>query len=334
CQLDVGHALGSLRYAAALLGWRLGLVESPDDILGTQRKTDFIGVEPEEFDLFLEADLGQGIRGIPALEYHDWSGSANRIDSSPMYSWPIIEQVSQSTRRQSPLPSLRNTEVQDSPFCMEPEAVKTILGRRSAQKFDASYTMSQDVFFSMLHKLIPENTLPWDIWGFEHRVHPVFLFIESQEWRQAFISFREDRPYKRTISEVSFSGKKLARLFFWPKPDCRKAAKTLCCHQSIASESCFSLGMLAEFTILKSNPWRYRQLHWESGLMGQILYLEAEAAGLRGTGIGCFFDDTFHEFLGVSNHELQSVYHFTVGKPLLDSRITTLPPYSSLHSGE
>ncbi|KXW57755.1 nitroreductase family protein [Ferrovum myxofaciens] len=334
CQLDVGHALGSLRYAAALLGWRLGLVESPDDILGTQRKTDFIGVEPEEFDLFLEADLGQGIRGIPALEYHDWSGSANRIDSSPMYSWPIIEQVSQSTRRQSPLPSLRNTEVQDSPFCMEPEAVKTILGRRSAQKFDASYTMSQDVFFSMLHKLIPENTLPWDIWGFEHRVHPVFFIHRITGMAPGIYILPRGPSIQKNHFRSEFLWEKIGPLILLAKTDCRKAAKTLCCHQSIASESCFSLGMLAEFTILKSNPWRYRQLHWESGLMGQILYLEAEAAGLRGTGIGCFFDDTFHEFLGVSNHELQSVYHFTVGKPLLDSRITILPPYSSLHSGE
>lgn len=88
--------------------------------------------------------------------------------------------------------------------------------------------------------------------------------------------------------------------------------------------------MLADFPVIDADPWRYRQLHWESGMIGQILYLEAEAAGLRGTGIGCFFDDTFHELLGISSHEFQSLYHFTVGKPLIDPRITTLPPYPSL----
>ena len=35
----------------------------------------------------------------------------------------------------------------------------------------------------------------------------------------------------------------------------------------------------------------YRRLFWECGLIGQVLYLEAEAAGVRGTGIGCFYDD-------------------------------------------
>ena len=86
--------------------------------------------------------------------------------------------------------------------------------------------------------------------------------------------------------------------------------------------------MLAEFdTPVRSEPWRYRQLHWEAGLLGQVLYLEAEAAGLRGTGIGCFFDDVCHELLGLQGTAFQSLYHFTVGFPLVDERIASLPPY-------
>jgi hypothetical protein len=59
-----------------------------------------------------------------------------------------------------------------------------------------------------------------------------------------------------------------------------------------------------------------------------VLYLEAEAAGLRGTGIGCFFDDSTHELLGLSDRRFQSIYHFTVGAPLTDTRIQNLPPYA------
>jgi hypothetical protein len=88
------------------------------------------------------------------------------------------------------------------------------------------------------------------------------------------------------------------------------------------------LSMIAEFEPhVRSNPWRYRQLHWEAGLLGQVLYLEAEAAGLRGTGIGCYFDDTLHELLGVRGQQFQALYHFTVGKPLVDSRIASTPGY-------
>ena len=58
-----------------------------------------------------------------------------------------------------------------------------------------------------------------------------------------------------------------------------------------------------------------------------MLYLEAEAAGVRGTGIGCFFDDAVHEILGVQDHSLQSLYHFTVGMPVDDARVQTRPGY-------
>lgn len=38
-------------------------------------------------------------------------------------------------------------------------------------------------------------------------------------------------------------------------------------------------------------PWMYPWLFWETGVLGQILYLEAHAVGISATGIGCFFDD-------------------------------------------
>ena len=63
-------------------------------------------------------------------------------------------------------------------------------------------------------------------------------------------------------------------------------------------------------------------------MIGPVLYLEAEAAGVRATGIGCFFDDPVHQMLGLfPNTIFQSLYHFTVGGPVEDGRLTTLPPY-------
>ena len=64
------------------------------------------------------------------------------------------------------------------------------------------------------------------------------------------------------------------------------------------------------------------------GQVGQSLYLEAEVAGLRGTGIGCFFDDPVHEMLGLADDAYQSLYHFTLGHPVEDTRLLTLPPYA------
>lgn len=63
--------------------------------------------------------------------------------------------------------------------------------------------------------------------------------------------------------------------------------------QEIASDGCFSLGMVARFesTLREKNVWMYPRLFWETGVLGQVLYLEAHATGISATGIGCFFDD-------------------------------------------
>ncbi len=108
-------------------------------------------------------------------------------------------------------------------------------------------------------------------------------------------------------------------------------ARILSCHQDIAADSAFSLGMIAQVKgALAEGPWAYRHLFWEAGALGQVLYLESEAWGFRGTGIGCYFDDEVHRYLGLRDETFQSLYHFTVGSPLDDPRLTTLPPYGHL----
>jgi hypothetical protein len=89
--------------------------------------------------------------------------------------------------------------------------------------------------------------------------------------------------------------------------------------------------MISEFSAnIGQEPFRYRLLHWEAGMIGQVLYLTSEAYGIRGTGMGCFFDDTIHGLLGLRDRSLQDLYHFGVGKPKEDKRIATLSPYDHL----
>jgi len=88
--------------------------------------------------------------------------------------------------------------------------------------------------------------------------------------------------------------------------------------------------MFVEFDQALSDhgPHYYRRLFWETGIIGQTLYLESEAADVRATGIGCFFDDPVHAAFGIDGKVLQSLYHFTIGGPVEDTRLTTKPPYS------
>ena len=94
--------------------------------------------------------------------------------------------------------------------------------------------------------------------------------------------------------------------------------------------------MIAEFEpiLRRRGPWFYRRLFWETGMVGQVLYLEAEAASLRATGIGCFFDDPVHQVFGFPDATFQSLYHFTAGGPVQDPRLTTLPPYGTHVHGQ
>jgi hypothetical protein len=133
-----------------------------------------------------------------------------------------------------------------------------------------------------------------------------------------------------------------------------RLARTLHCNQDIASQACFALGMVADLDeVIERGPGGYRALHREAGLLGQVLYLEAELRGLRGTGIGCFFDDVLYELLNrketqvsgglsggrpagprlkLQDTRFQTLYHFAVGKPIDDPRIetTTYHPGSSM----
>ena len=124
-------------------------------------------------------------------------------------------------------------------------------------------------------------------------------------------------------------------LYLLERGNARQLATQVSCRQDIAGEGAFSLGMLAEYEaqLVEHGPSFYRRLFWEAGAIGQVLYLEAEAAGVRATGIGCFFDDPVHDVFGFRDLAFQSLYHFTVGGPVDDPRLTTLPPYGARAGG-
>ncbi|MEP9366587.1 nitroreductase [Xanthobacter sp. VNH20] len=350
CQLDIGHALGALRYAAGALGWSARVLEGRDAatlsaVMGLDRASDFSGAEQEDADVLVAIEPGPWPSGFDADAFSDrplvggdWAGHASVLDPRPLYRWPIIAEASRATRATAmrpvpaalpPLPHL--TGPGDAP------AAEILLGRRSAQRFDSRFEMPRAVFFRMLDAVMPRAVAPWDLWQRAPALHPV-LFVHRVEGlvpglyalprseaagRALRAALRADFVWEPV--EGAPAHLPLVRLVH---SDCRGVARTVSCHQAIASDGCFAMSMLAEFEgAVRTDPSQYRQLHWEAGLLGHVLYLEAEVAGLRGTGIGCFFDDALHELLGLTTLEFQTLYHFTVGRPLTDDRIATLPAY-------
>jgi hypothetical protein len=213
--------------------------------------------------------------------------------------------------------------------------------RRSAQHFDGRTAITARSLYRMLDTTLPRAIVPWCSLPWSPRVHLVLFVHRVTGLRPGLYVFARDAGkielLRDCIDREEFQWQKVPdcpdhlSLYSLVFANCQNTAATLCCHQAIAGDSAFSLGMLADFDgVLQTGAWQYRRLFWETGMLGQVLYLEAEAAGVSGTGIGCYFDDPFHELLGIRNTRLQSLYHFTVGGALVDERLATIPPYSHL----
>ena len=204
---------------------------------------------------------------------------------------------------------------------------------------DAETHISRDVFYRILQKTMalpgsmPFNTLPW-----RPRLH-LAIFVHRVDDLAAGLYFLLRDPEQRTAMETA-----LTQTFEWRRPlgcpqhldlfclvegDVRNEARQISCGQEIASDGCFSLGMIAAYeeSLKQYGPRFYPRLFWEAGVIGQVLYLEAEAARIRSTGIGCYFDDPMHDILGLKDQGYQDLYHFTLGGPIEDTRLTTLPSY-------
>ena len=353
CQHDTGHALGALRYAAATLGWSVELQAEWSDadiagLLGLDRSDDFKKLEHESPDILCRINNHDGGQRLAitallaAAQSGAWFGKADSLRAYHIYQWPIIDEVAlAATKPQTQEPAWQATRQPLITSSCAKTATASIRQRRSAQQFDGKMSpLPLTCFYRMLAAVLPE-TAAFELWPWPPKIH-LFIFVHRvaglAPGLYALPRNPAVLPSLQAATLTDFDWQPVSDdlpLYHLDTGDCRVIAKTLSCHQPIASDSAFSLGMVAEFGAnLEAAPWLYRRLFWECGLIGQTLYLEAEAAGVRGTGIGCYFDDSVHELLGFKDNQFQSLYHFTVGKPLEDARLETVPAYGQLNGSD
>ena len=108
--------------------------------------------------------------------------------------------------------------------------------------------------------------------------------------------------------------------------DVRVAAAGLSLSQQLAGNSCVTFSMIADLRRAARDHGNrgYRYAHFEAGVIGQRLYLAAEALGFQSTGIGAFYDDQVHQYLGIEPEQGQVVYHFACGFAVTDPRLSTI----------
>ena len=355
CQHDVGHAIGSLAMAAAALGWRVRLLPTFTDtelarLLGIDAQQ---GVEAEHADCLLAVYPGGQVAAEDPtstgtrrwMENATWLGTPNQL-SAEHHEWSIIEEVATATVRDraQEQPRWGGTDMDTPPVRedLEEARLRSIIHqRRSAVDMDGKSQLSRADFIAALMRLLPAAAIPFssldwppaiDLVLFVHRVDglPAGLYLLLRDaGRRAELGEAMDPEFEWARPQDCPPHLPLYRL---KSGDCRQWAQGTSCGQAIAADGAFAVAMLARFhaTLKDSGPHFYRRLHWECGLIGQVLYLEAETMGVRATGIGCFFDDETHTMLGLKGDDYQDLYHFTVGGAIDDVRLQTLPPYAHL----
>lgn len=367
CQHDVGHALAALRFSAAMLGWRLtALPDVPDErlagLLGLDRSAEFVAGEPEHPDLLMVVDTAPLDEGgepcatcapthvpareaLAALQRAEWSGRANRL-SAEHVPWAVIDEVIRASCRDEATTSLASSRPSPTaPTPLDtaddvPLARPVVRQRRSAVSMDGRTGLTSEGFFEMMARLVPATcAVPWDGLSWPTAIH-LGLFVHRVAGLAPGLYVLVREPGR----EAALRGA-MHQDFVWQTPescpaelplrllaerDLRAQSAGVSCGQDIAADGAFSLGMLADFeaTLPAHGASAYRNLFWEAGAIGQTLYLEAQAAGIAATGIGCFFDDPVHALFGLSGRSWQSLYHFTVGGPVDDTRLASEGAYA------
>ncbi len=363
CQHDLGHAVAAVTVAARMHGWRSALLPgwSHADIAsltGSDRDDDFLEAEREEPGCLMAlVPSGSAVprplqRGRPLLEAvarGQWRGRASQL-SEEHVEWTFIDDIARATRdagRDDPRGGSQATALRTAPagagWTVEapsagttPDARTLVLQRRSAVAFDGQSRLGADVMFGILARLLPESGFPWDTLWWSPRIHLLLFVHRVDGLAPGLYLLARDAAGGRALrgalgrQMLEESAHSTLPLVCLAKGDCRAMVRRLSCDQDIAAEGFFSLGMIAEFetALAVEGDAFYRHLFWESGVVGHMLYLEAEAAGVRGTGIGCFYDDAVHEVLGLEGSAFQSLYHFTVGAAVDDRRLTTEAGYA------
>ncbi len=279
------------------------------------------------------------------------AGQPNTL-SAEHHDWPIIDTVAEATERHE-LPD----EAWPRPVPVAPRSTlhaprsaparQIIRQRRSAVDMDGVTSISREAFYRIAERLLP-GQLPFTALPWKPSIHLAIFVHRVRDLTPGLYLLVRD-PAERAALQAEMNPD-----FVWQQPESvPRRCRFTCCRQAITarrprvspaarrslSDGAFAVGMIAEYAapLEQHGPWFYRRLHWEAGAIGQMLYLEAEAAGVRGTGIGCFFDDSMHQLLGLPGYRTrsadgpsiryQTLYHFTVGGPVEDTRLRTAPAY-------
>jgi SagB-type dehydrogenase family enzyme len=306
CLHDLGHAWQSLSLAAAAMGCEARAVGSFDEEWVAKR----FGLAEDEWPMLLVRIQGGPV--FPVTEKREWMGGIPNRLSDEVVSYPLIEELHAATRIARAPNVVAAARLDESVFPAGPGFGEVVRRRRSALDFRGG---SEMISHKQLLTLLELAARPLEADFAVERFVQLYLYVHR-------VSGLAPGVY-RYAAETELTNLQAG--------DQRVAAAGLSLGQDLAGNSCVTFSMTGDLERAARlyGDRGYRYAYFEAGAIGQRLYLAAEALGFQSTGIGAFFDDSVHDYLGIERTGgEQVVYHFACGYAVQDHRLVPRPDIS------
>jgi SagB-type dehydrogenase family enzyme len=312
CLHDIGHAWQALALAARAIGCdSFAAGDFPDDQVAQCCRP-----HEDEWPMLIVELRGASIpvREPDARETVWYGGHANRL-SKERTGYPRIDEIHGATKLiERTRPGISPAEPASTGFgeikLPSPASSTRTFGevvrmRRSALDFRGG---TQSMSLTQLSAILAAATQPFFADFAGTRFIQLYLYAHRVDGLQAGVyRLWPDRAELEQISDG----------------DERVAAAGLSLGQDLAGNACVAFSMIGDLerAARAYGDRGYRYVHFEAGAIGHRMYLAAEALGLGATGIGAFYDEEVHRYLGLAPEQGQVVYHFAIGYPVFDSRL-------------
>jgi SagB-type dehydrogenase family enzyme len=293
CCHDLGHALMSLLLAARAVGLRGGAITHFADA----RLARALGVNGgDEAPMAFLAFPSKGSAGPAELASgQEFLGLPNDL-SAQETPYELLLEMHRATilpDSAGPPPAFPGAESPGAPSFDAPLGA-VVRRRRSALDFDARTPPMER---KDLEQLLDFATRDW-----------------PADWRGAFhgsaLESNKATDFVTLYLYVHRVRDCESGVYRWDRASCRlqqlhkgnveRVAAYLSLEQALAGNSCFTISMIADLARAahRFGNRGYRYVHFEAGAIGQRLYVGAEALNWNATGIGAFYDDDVHRYLG------------------------------------
>ncbi len=332
CLHDMGHAMASVVTAARSLGADPFVLGHFADL----PLAEFLGTRVQDegplLVIVVNAPPAPRHTTSPAMRWQDLLGPLQgtpNVLSAEAVPYHLLIGMHQSTLLPDPagpVPSLSASNPESPPLTViplgsspasDPPLARTARRRRSALDFDPTPALSLgDLGAILFHatRALPADFLPAPEPGAPTRCSLITLYLYVNR-----VTGLEPGVYRYRPDRHDLLGLKTG--------DVSGQAAYLSLEQPLGGHACVTFSMVADLARAAAafGNRGYRYAHIEAGFIGQGLYLGAEGTGWNATGIGAFYDDDVHQFLGLTPGQGQVIYHFAIGRAVQDDRLITEP---------